>query len=46
MLVDRFATVSPDEFVEKEIECVYELSRTGMPGVKAKAANLFWEIAT
>ena len=27
MLVDRFAEVPPDQFVEKEIECVYELSK-------------------
>lgn len=27
MLVDRFALVEPDQFVEKELECVYELSK-------------------
>lgn len=27
LLVDKFSQVSPDEFVDKEIECVYELSK-------------------
>jgi hypothetical protein len=27
LLVDRFAEVPADQFVEKEIECVYELSK-------------------
>lgn len=27
MLVEKFASVPPDEFVEKEIECVFELSK-------------------
>ena len=27
ILVDRFASVPPENFVDKEIECVFELSK-------------------
>ena len=47
MLVDRFAQVAPESFVEKEIECVYELSKYTykQASFSLKAARLFWDIA-
>lgn len=48
ILVDRFASVPPEDFVDKEIECVYELSKYTykLANFSTKAANLFWEIST
>ena len=47
MLVARFAEVPPDQFVEKEIECVYELSKYSykLASFSVRAAQLFWDIA-
>lgn len=27
ILIDKFATVPPDEFTQKEIDCIHELTR-------------------
>jgi hypothetical protein len=47
ILVDKFASVPPEQFVDKEIECVYELSKYSykQANFSTRAANLFWEIA-
>ena len=47
ILVERFASVPPEQFVDKEIECVYELSKYSykQANFSTRAANLFWEIA-
>jgi hypothetical protein len=47
MLVERFAQVPPEQFVEKEIECVYELSKYSykQASFSVRAAQLFWDIA-
>lgn len=48
LLVEKFSKVPPNEFVEKEIECVFELSKYSykQANFQVKSANLFWEIAT
>ncbi|CDW78148.1 ubiquitin carboxyl-terminal hydrolase family protein [Stylonychia lemnae] len=47
MLVQRFSEVPPDQFVEKEIECVYELAKYSykQQTFSVRAAKLFWDIA-
>lgn len=47
MLVKRFSQIPPDQFVEKEIECVYELSKYSykQQTFSVEAASLFWDIA-
>lgn len=46
-LVERFEAVPPDQFVEKEVECVYELTKYSykIASFSVKAAQLFWDIA-
>jgi hypothetical protein len=47
ILVRKFETVPPDDFVQKEIECVYELSKYSYKQLTFNklAVDLFWDIA-
>lgn len=44
ILVDKFASVPPQDFVDKEIECVYDLSKYAHKAsdFSVKAVELFW----
>ncbi len=47
-MVDQFITIPPEQFVDKEIDCVYELTKFAYKKLNfsEKAASLFWSIAT
>jgi len=47
-MIDKFASIPPEEFVDKEVECIYDLSKYAYKycSYTAKVADLLYNVAT